>query len=59
MVTENKYPTVPLELYGKSTDAKPTTEFRGLPVTNGSTFFEVDTGDVYIFDKASSTWNAV
>ena len=25
-------------------------------ITNGSTFLEMDTGNVYIFDKQSGTW---
>ena len=34
-----------------STDAKPTTG-----IANGSACIEMDTGDVYMFDEASSTW---
>ncbi len=40
------------ELWGLSTDPKPT----GNQVLNGSTFFEMDTGDVYVFDKENDTW---
>jgi hypothetical protein len=38
-----------MELYGKSTDTKPTT---GLKV--GTSFFEIDTKTVYMWD--GSTW---
>ena len=38
------------ELSGLSTDTKPT----GL--ATGSTFLEVDTGDVYVYNEASGTW---
>lgn len=38
-------------LFGLSTDSKPTT---GL--ATGSSFVEVDTGKVYLFNETSSTW---
>lgn len=37
-----------------STDTKPT-----VGITNGSTCLEIDTGDIYIFDGESQTWNAM
>lgn len=40
-----------LELYGLSTDTKPTTG-----VMNGSSFVEMDTGKLYFFDAAGSEW---
>lgn len=36
---------------GLSTDTKPTTN-----VENGSTFLEMDTGDLYVFDKTNTQW---
>ena len=57
MVTESKYPTAPRDLYGLSTDSKPTDAFLGLPVTNGSTFLEIDTSDVYIYDAVGQSWS--
>ena len=36
---------------GLSTDTKPTSG-----VENGSTFVEMNTGDLYIFDKANTQW---
>ena len=39
------------DLRGLSTDNKPTEH-----IGNGSTFFEIDTGKVYIFDQANMTW---
>lgn len=36
---------------GKSTDIKPTEN-----ELNGSIFYEMDTGDVYLFDAETSTW---
>lgn len=38
------------DVRGKSTDEKPTN------VPNGSSFFEMDTGDVYMFDGDTKTW---
>ena len=40
-----------IEYVGLSTDEKPT----GLIVT-GSTFLEIDTGDVYIFNEEAPEW---
>ncbi|MBQ6840420.1 MAG: hypothetical protein IJO45_06975 [Oscillospiraceae bacterium] len=40
------------DLRGLSTDTKPT----GDEVPNGSTFLEMDTGNVYAFDKANTQW---
>lgn len=38
------------ELHGKSTDPKPTN------VKNGSVYWEMDTGKVFVFDKETDTW---
>lgn len=38
-------------LRGLSTDTKPT---EGVP--NGSSFLEMDTGDVYMFDEQNHEW---
>lgn len=40
-----------VELYGLSTDTKPTTG-----VMNGSSFVEMDTGKLYFFDAEGSEW---
>ena len=42
------------EMYGLSTDTKPTT---GL--VTGSVFVEVNTGDSYLFDEVGSEWHKV
>ena len=39
------------DIRGLSTDSKPTTD-----ILNGSTFIEMDTGKVFMFNGASSTW---
>lgn len=43
-----------VEYRGLSTDAKPTDN-----VINGSSFIEIDTGKVYLFDAAGVTWNEI
>lgn len=40
------------EFAGLSTDEKPVRE----DICTGSTFLEVDTGDVYFFDEESNSW---
>lgn len=39
------------EYFGKSSDTKPSS---GVP--NASIFYEIDTGDLYMFDEDSQTW---
>jgi len=61
MITVTKDPTYAshkpgLELVGLSTDEKPTDTVNGVPVTNGSTFIEMDTGNLYWFDQAAGEW---
>jgi hypothetical protein len=45
-----------LELRGLSTDEKPTETISGYGVANGSTFYEIDTGKLYMFNGTSSAW---
>jgi hypothetical protein len=40
-----------VELYGTSSDSKPTTG-----IVMGSVFVEVDTGKVFLFNEDSSAW---
>ena len=40
------------EMYGKSTDTKPTHE----KIHNGSLFYEMDTGKIFMFDGEDKTW---
>lgn len=47
---------VSCELRGLSTDEKPSTI--GINnIANGSTFVEIDTGDIYFYDETGETWN--
>lgn len=47
-----------VELRGLSTDQKPT-EINEKGVQNGSTFIEIDTGKVYLFDEENNQWKEV
>lgn len=44
-------PKAGLDYRGLSSDTKPTAN-----VPNGSTFLEMNTGSVYIFDEENKTW---
>lgn len=62
MITVYKTVTSPtdgaaiMELRGLSTDTKPTETYIGFTVANGSTFYEIDTGGLYMFNSAASEW---
>ena len=44
-----------IEYAGLSTDTKPTDAH----IATGSLFLEVNTGDVYAYDEAGTTWNKI
>jgi hypothetical protein len=44
------------ELYGKSTDTKPTADANGEALPNGSIFVEIDTSQAYFYDADTKTW---
>lgn len=48
-----------LELYGESTDTKPTDFIDGVQVINGSAFIEIDTGKGFLFDEQNRIWREV
>lgn len=54
-----KYNRNILFLEGLSTDTKPTGEFDGLSIQNGSEYTEVDTGKKFLFDYDNATWYEV
>ena len=47
----------PKSFYGLSTDTKPVDSAQ-LQIAQGSTFYEVDTGDIYMYDKENNSWRA-
>lgn len=51
-----------MDLRGLSTDEKPTTIGEGkygTIVDNGSSFIEIDTGKIYLYDFDNETWDEV
>lgn len=46
----------PLSFKGLSTDSKPTVKYNSLPIKNGSSFFELDTQEVYFYDGGTDSW---
>lgn len=46
----------PMELYGLSGDSKPTVKFKGTKIENGSSFLEMDTSKVYLYDAENDEW---
>lgn len=44
------------EITGLSTDTKPIDKIDGVCIGNGSTFIEMDTQKVFIFDKQNLKW---
>lgn len=48
--------TYKFEFAGKSTDTKPTGEYEGMKIANGSTFLSIDTQDVNFYDEETEGW---
>lgn len=48
--------TVRLFLSGLSKDPKPTGKIEGINLTQNSVFKEIDTSDIYLFDKENKRW---
>lgn len=47
-----------MELRGLSTDEKPT-EISNTIIDNGSTFIEIDTGKVFLYDLENEEWKEI
>ena len=45
-----------LELVGLSTDTKPLKKIDGVAITNGSTFMEMDTCNIFMYDEENHRW---
>lgn len=57
MITVDKSDVnAPLKFKGKSTDTKPTVKYGSLPILNGSSFFEMDTQQVFFYDGDVDDW---
>lgn len=54
------YSTVKImELFGLSTDEKPTGTFNNTKISNASTFLEMDTGKVFMYDEENEQWHEI
>ena len=47
-----------IEIRGLSTDTKPTT-LNNEAINNGSTFIEIDTGKIYLYDLENEEWKEI
>lgn len=62
MITMDGQPSVErgdrfkFSLDGKSTDTKPTKEYNGHKIANGSSFFELDTQNILFYDETTESW---
>lgn len=54
-ITRTEGETKEIELRGLSTDTKPT-ELDEKSIANGTTFIEIDTGKIYLFDLENEEW---
>ena len=45
-----------LSFKGLSTDTKPTVKYGDLAIINGTTFFEMDTQQVFFYDGDTDDW---
>lgn len=45
-----------LSFKGLSTDTKPTVKYDDLKIINGSTFFEMDTQQIFFYDGDTDDW---
>ncbi len=48
---------VKFSFYGLSSDTKPTGSVDGEVILNGSTFYEINTKNLYMFDQENQTWH--
>lgn len=46
----------PMSLCGKTGDTKPTGDWQGIRIENGSTFYDMETKKVYMYDEEGQTW---
>lgn len=47
------------EFRGKSSDIKPVVSYGNYNIGNGSTFFEMDTSKLFMFDEEQQAWEEV
>lgn len=45
-----------LGLCGLSSEIKPIDFYKGYPILTGSTFWEIDTGTIFVYNAEAKTW---
>lgn len=45
-----------MEFVCRSTDIKPTRQYNGFVIPNGSTIKEIDTGAIFVYDESNKSW---
>jgi len=45
-----------MSFQGLSSDTKPTETYKGYTIKNGSSFYEMDTTDLYLYDEENNRW---
>lgn len=58
LITNNRGEAKELEFRGLSTDTKPT-QLDNNDIANGSTFIEIDTGKIYLYDLENELWKEI
>lgn len=48
--------SIQFDLYGLSSDTKPTGQFQGKDIGNAATFMEIDTRNVFFYDAEHDIW---
>lgn len=48
--------TYNIEFAGLSADSKPVSEYERMKIANCSSFFEIDTAEIYFYDKETEEW---
>ena len=45
-----------MSLFGLSTDTKPIDKYKNTILPNGSTYYEIDTGKLFMYDAQNQQW---
>ena len=56
-VNEVEYDKATFQFAGLSSDTKPSPIYNNLRIANISSFVEIDTGDISLYDEENSVWN--
>lgn len=56
-VNEAEYDKAVFQFAGLASDTKPTPLYNNLYIANISSYVEIDTGDISLYDEENSVWN--